>query len=135
MQEKPASQQIDDIIAKHGGWKTDTLKQLRSVITAIDPGIIEEVKWKTPSRPEGLPVWSHDGMVCFAEIWKDNVKLLFPKGAFLKDPHKIFNARLKSSADRAIELHEGDFIDETALQALILEGSQFNAQKAAKSQP
>lgn len=132
MQEKPASQQIDDIIAKHGGWKTDTLKQLRSVITAIDPGIIEEVKWKTPTRPEGLPVWSHGGMVCFAEIWKDNVKLLFPKGAFLKDSHKLFNARLKSSSDRAIELHEGDIINGTALQALVREAAQFNTQETAK---
>jgi hypothetical protein len=121
MSEKSASQQIDDIIKLHGGWKAETLTALRSIITSADPNIVEEVKWKMATRPEGLPVWSLNGIVCFAEIWKDNVKLIFPKGASLEDPHKLFNARLKSATARSIELHEADRIDDTKLTALVHE--------------
>lgn len=130
MQDKSVSQQIDDIIEKHGGWKADTVRQLRSVITSADPDIIEEVKWKTPSRPEGLPVWSHNGIICLAEFWKDNIKLIFTKGAYLADPYQLFNARLKSSTDRAIELRQGDTVDETALQQLVLAAKAFNDSKS-----
>lgn len=129
MEDKPASEQIDGIIEKHGGWKGEILSALRTVIKAVDPEIVEEVKWKMPTRPEGLPVWSHNGMICFAEIWKDNVKLIFSKGAQLQDPQKLFNARLKSRDIRAIEFHEGDKVNEVALQALVKEGIALNAKK------
>jgi len=125
----PASRQIDEIIKLQGGWKAEILRELRRVVTSASPHIIEEVKWKMPTRPEGLPVWSHDGIVCFAEIWKDNVKLLFPKGAMLKDPAKLFNARLKSKTDRAIEFHQGDTFNEAALTDLVREALAFNTEK------
>lgn len=130
MENKSASEQIDDIIKSYGGWKGEVLSQLRGVIRQADPAVGEEIKWKMASRPEGLPVWSHDGMICFAETWKDNVKLIFNKGAQLKDPKKLFNARLKSSMVRAIEFHEGDTVDATALAGLILEAVALNETKA-----
>lgn len=126
MADKPASEQIDNIIKIHGGWKADILSELRTVILQTDPGIFEEVKWKMPSRPEGLPVWSNNGIVCYAEIWKDNVKLMFAKGSQLEDPAELFNARLKSSSVRAIEFHEDDTIDRTALKELVLEAVAIN---------
>lgn len=129
MNDKPASQQIDDIIEQYGGWKGDLLRDLRAVITAVDPNITEEIKWKMASRPEGLPVWSHQGIVCFAETWKYNVKLLFVKGVRLSDPKGLFNARLKSSTIRAIEFHEGDAIDEAGLSLLVAEALSINVQK------
>lgn len=132
MTDKPTSQQIDDIIALHGGWKAAVLTSLRTIITQTNSDITEEVKWKMATRPEGLPVWSQDGIVCFAEIWKDNVKLIFPKGAQLKDPTKLFNARLKSSSNRAIELHEGDVADVAALQALVAEAITLNKSKTGR---
>src|SRR5690606_2950618 len=103
------------------GWKGETLTRLRDAITHADPDVVEEIKWKTASRPEGLPVWSHDGILCIAETWKDNVKLVFFKGALMRDEHKLFNARLQSSTDRAVELREGDTVDEAALRALVQE--------------
>lgn len=126
MEDKSASEQIDDIIKMHGGWKGETLSHLRAVIKQTDPGLTEEVKWKTASRPEGLPVWYHDRMLCLAETWKDNIKLIFVKGAQMKDPKKLFNARLKSKTDRAIEFREGDTVNETALKALVIEAVQLN---------
>lgn len=127
MEDKPASQQIDDIINKYGGWKGETIAHLRAIITKADPEVVEEIKWKMRNRPEGLPVWSHNGIVCFAETWKDNIKLIFTKGSQLKDPKKLFNARLKSSAVRAIELREGDTIAKADLAELVLEAVQLNA--------
>lgn len=130
MEDKTAAEQIDDIITMHGGWKGETLSRLRAIITAADPRIIEEIKWRMRSRPEGLPVWSHGGTLCFTEIWKDNIKLLFPKGAYLADPNHVFNTRLKSKDIRAIELREGDGINAPALHALVLQSIQRNADKA-----
>lgn len=132
MADKPASQQIDDIIKMHGGWKGETLSQLRSIIKQADPEVVEEVKWKSPSRPEGLPVWSHDGILAIAETWKDNIKLIFFKGSEMKDPRGLFNSRLKSKTDRAIELREGDTIDEPALKALVKEAVELNESKTNK---
>ena len=126
MEDKSAPQQIDAIIKMYSGWKGEMLAHLRDLIKQADPEVIEEVKWKTPSRPEGLPVWSHDGILCIAEMWKDNVKLVFFKGAQMKDPHKLFNARLKSRTDRAVEFREGDTVDESALKALIFEAMKLN---------
>ena len=129
MADDTASDQIDGIIAKHGGWKAEMLAWARSIITKASPNIVEEVKWKTPTRSEGLPVWSCQGIVCFAEIWKDNVKLLFPKGAELKDPHSLFNARLKSKTIRAIELKEDARVDEAALANLVGQAVELNKSK------
>jgi hypothetical protein len=129
MTDKLASQQIDDIIELYDGWKGDILAQLRTVITAADPGVIEEVKWKMPSNPQGRPVWTHTKMLCFVEIWKDNVKLLFVKGAHLRDPNHLFNARLESTDIRAIEFHEGDSVDEAGLKSLVFEAIELNQLK------
>lgn len=129
MTDKSIAKQIDDIIEIHGGWKAELLTQLRTAIKSIDPDVVEEVKWKTPSRPEGLPVWSHDGMICVSEIWKDNVQLLFSKGSQLNDPAKLFNARLESSEIRAIKFHEGDQINEDELKSLIIEAIELNQAK------
>ncbi len=126
MNEKSAAQQIDDIIETYGGWKGELLSEIRSVVRQADPDVIEEIKWKMRTRPEGLPVWSHDGILCFAETWKDNIKLLFPKGAQLTDPHKLFNARLKSKDIRAIEFKEGDRVNKEALTELVREMLRLN---------
>lgn len=129
MDDKPASEQIDDIIKMYGGWKSEILSRLRAVIRATDPDIIEEVKWKMRTRPEGLPVWSHNGIVCMLETFKNDQKLVFFKGVHMNDPSKLFNARLNSKTERAIEFHEGDVIDEAALRALVIEAVQLNTSK------
>lgn len=126
MSDKTASEQIDEIIRLHGGWKSDVLQRLRAIIIAADPNIVEEIKWKMPTRPEGLPVWSRGGIICFAEIWKDNVKLIFFNGAQLTDPTSLFNSRLQSATLRAIELHEGDEIDKEGIKALLTEAVELS---------
>ena len=123
---KTASQEIDAIIKKSGDWRGKKLSQLRTVIKKADPGVVEEVKWKKPSKPEGVPVWSHDGILCMADTLKNAVRLNFIKGALLKDPKKLFNARLDSKGVRAIDFHENDTIDESALKKLILEAVKQN---------
>jgi hypothetical protein len=126
---KSPSQQIDAIIKAPGDWRGKTLSQLRALIKKADPAILEEVKWKKPSRPMGVPVWSHDGNICIADTLKSAVRLTFPKGAQVKDPKKLFNARLDSNTVRAIDFHEGDTVDEAALKALILEAVRLNTPK------
>jgi hypothetical protein len=129
MEEKTASQQIDAIIHMYSDWRGKTLAQLRALIKETDPAVVEEVKWKKPSRPEGVPVWSHEGNVCIADTLKNAVRLTFPKGAQMKDPHKLFNTRLESKTVRAIDFREGESLDEAALQALILEAVGVNTMK------
>lgn len=129
--ELTAERQIDNIIEMHGGWKSEVLTQIRTAINATDPEIVEEVKWKTASRPEGLPVWSHSGIICIAETWKDNIKLVFFKGAKMKNTRRLFNARLKSSTDRAIEFCEGDSVNQPALMELVREAMDLNLEKAS----
>jgi len=126
MNDASASQQIDAIVRKTIGWRGERLGQLRAVIRSADPGLIEEVKWKKPSRPEGVPVWSHDGIVCVGESLKNAVRLTFPKGAQLKDPKGLFNTRLDSKTVRAIDFHEGDAINASALKALIVQGARLH---------
>jgi hypothetical protein len=121
-----ASQEIDAIVQRTTGWRGERLSQLRTLIRGADPGVTEEVKWKKPSRPEGVPVWSHDGIICIGEALKNAVRLTFPKGAQLRDPKGLFNARLDSKTVRAIDFHEGDAINASALKALILEGVRLN---------
>ena len=127
---KSASKQIDAIIKKPGDWRGETLSQLRSLIKKADSGVIEEVKWKKPSNPMGVPVWSHDGIICIGEALKNAVRLTFPKGAEVRDPKKLFNTRLESNSVRAIDFHEGETVDEAALKALILDAVKMNKQKA-----
>src|SRR5215470_6356569 len=115
------SQEIDAIIKESADWRGQKLSQLRAVIKKADPAVVEEVKWKKPSKPAGVPVWSHDGIICVADTLKSAVRLTFPKGAQMQDPKKLFNTRMDSKTVRAIDFHEGDAIAESALKALILE--------------
>lgn len=125
--DKTPSQEIDAIIKNEAvEWKGKKLSQLRAVIKKANPSIVEEVKWKKPSRPEGVPVWSHGGILCVADILKNAVRLTFPKGAQIKDPKKLFNTRLDSKTVRAIDFFEEDVINDLALKALILEAIRLN---------
>src|SRR5262245_27730212 len=130
--DKTISQQIDAIIKEPGDWRSETLSQLRALIKQADPAVVEEVKWKKPSKPMGVPVWSHDGILCVADTLKIAVRLTFPKGAQMKDPKQLFNTRLESKTVRAIDFHEGDTIAEAALKALILEAVGLNTSKMHK---
>ncbi len=105
--------------AASGDWRAETLAQLRAIIRAADPAIVETVKWQKPSNPAGVPVWERDGILCTGEIYKAAVKLTFMKGAALADPSRLFNASLDGNARRAIDFHEGDKINEKALTALV----------------
>ena len=131
-QGESASQQIDAIINESGDWRGKKLSQLRALIKEADPAAVEEVKWKKPSNPRGVPVWSHDGIICIADTLKNAVRLTFPKGAQVKDPEKLFNTRLDSNTVRAIDFREDDSIDEGALKALILDAVRLNAAKTRR---
>ena len=113
-------------------WRTETLSRLRALIEQADPGIVEEQKWKKPSNGmRGVPVWSHDGIVCTGETYKSAVKLTFMKGADLPDPSGLFNASLAGGTRRAIDFHEGDKINERAFKALIKAAVKLNASERA----
>jgi hypothetical protein len=115
-----ASALIDARIAALDDWRGEVLARLRRVIKAADPGIVEEVKWRKPSNAMlGVPVWSHAGIICTGETYKNAVKLTFARGASLADPAGLFNASLEGNIRRAIDFHENDEIDEMALKALI----------------
>jgi len=105
---------------KPADWREQTLDRIRALILEADPGMIEERKWRKPSnRMAGIPVWSHDGIVCTGETYKNYVKMTFARGASLKDPSGLFNSSLEGNARRAIDVHEDDKLDEKALKALI----------------
>ncbi|HET7465835.1 MAG TPA: DUF1801 domain-containing protein [Candidatus Dormibacteraeota bacterium] len=110
-------------------WRSKRLTQLRGVIMKADPALVEEVKWRKPSRPDGVPVWTHEGNVCIGETLKNAVRLTFPKGAFVKDPKKLFNTRLTSKSVRAIDFFEDTRVDEPALTALIRGAVKVNTTK------
>jgi len=129
---KSASQQIDAIIKEPGDWRGKKLARLRTLIKKADPAVVEEVKWKKPSKPSGVPVWSHEGIICVADTLKDAVRLTFPKGASMKDPKKLFNTRLDSKTVRAIDLHADGTLNEAALKALIREAVRANTARARK---
>jgi hypothetical protein len=118
------SQLIDARIEELGDWRGETLSKLRRLIKQADPEVVEEWKWR------GVPVWSHDGLICTGETYKSVVKLTFFKGAQLEDPKRLFNASLEGNARRAIDLHEGDPIDEAAFVALIREAVALNESSA-----
>jgi hypothetical protein len=122
-----ASQEIDAIIGASGDWRGEMLSLLRGIVLGAGPAIVEDVKWKKPSKPEGVPVWSVNGIVCVADTLKNAVRLTFPKGARLKDPKKVFNARLDSASVRAVDFHENDKVPAAALKALIREAAGLNA--------
>jgi hypothetical protein len=113
-----AAEVIDRRIAELGDWRAETLTKLRKLIREADPDIVEEVKWQKASSP-GVPVWSHDGIVCTGESYKTTVKLTFAKGASLPDPAKLFNSSLEGNVRRAIDIREGEKIDSRAFKELI----------------
>ncbi|TAN25970.1 MAG: DUF1801 domain-containing protein [Actinomycetota bacterium] len=123
------SDQIDAIINEPGDWRGETLSQLRAFIKMADPSVVEEVKWKKLSKPSGVPVWSHNGILCVADTLKSAVRLTFPQGAQINDPNKLFNARLDGNTVRAIDFHDGDTVDYAALEGLILEAVAINTSK------
>ena len=119
------SQLIDAKVAELGDWRGATLSRLRALIKQADPAVVEEWKWRKASNP-GVPVWSHQGIICTGETYKSVVKLTFFKGASLKDPAGLFNSSLEGNARRAIDVHEDDEIDETAFVALIRAAVSLN---------
>jgi hypothetical protein len=121
------SRQIDALVKELGDWRGETLARAREVIKRAQPDVVEEVKWKKPSSPAGVPVWSHEGIICTGETYKDKVKLTFAKGASLDDPSGLFNSSLAGNTRRAIDIHEGEEIDERALAALVREAAALNA--------
>ena len=125
------SEAIDARIKELGDWRGKTLAKVRKIIHAADPDIVEEWKWAKASSP-GTPVWSHDGIVCTGETYKNSVKMTFAKGAALKDPSGLFNSSLEGNVRRAIDIHEGETIDETALRDLIRAAVALNAAKQMK---
>jgi len=128
---KSASQQIDARIKELGDWRGKTLSRLRTLIKEADPDVVEEWKWVKPTHP-GTPVWSHDGIICTGEVYKNAVKTTFAKGAALKDPSRLFNSSLEGNTRRAIDFHEGETIDEAALKALIRNAVALNVSRVRR---
>jgi hypothetical protein len=120
------SELIDARIRELGDWRGETLGRLRALIKEAVPDVVEEWKWR------GVPVWYHNGIICTGETYKNAVKMTFAKGAALKDPSKLFNASLEGNTRRAIDLHEGDTIDEAALKTLIRAAAALNTSKAKR---
>src|SRR5471030_1025975 len=123
---KSASELISNRIAELGDWRGDTLSGMRRLIREADPDVVEEWKWK------GTPIWSHDGIICTGESYKKVVKLTFAKGASLKDPARLFNSSLEGNVRRAIDIHEGEEVDESAFQALVRQAVALNKSKPSK---
>ncbi len=125
--ERPASELISKRIAELGDWRGKTLGRMRKLIKEAEPGVVEEWKWM------GTPVWSRDGIICTGESYKKVVKLTFAKGASLKDPARLFNSSLDGSVRRAIDIHEGEEVDEPAFKALVRQAAALNT--SGKSKP
>jgi hypothetical protein len=129
-----ASELISKRIAELGDWRGKTLSRMRTLIKEADPNVVEEWKWVKPTKP-GTPVWSHDGIICTGESYKSVVKLTFAKGASLKDPARLFNSSLDGNVRRAIDIHEGDKVDEAALKDLIRAAVALNLKGKTRSKP
>jgi hypothetical protein len=129
-QGQSASELISARIAELGDWRGKTLSRMRTLIKAADPDVVEEWKWVKPTKP-GTPVWSHDGIICTGESYKSVVKLTFAKGASLKDPARLFNSSLDGNVRRAIDIHEGGEVDESAFKSLVRQAVALNS--SAKS--
>lgn len=127
-----ASDLIDERIAELADWRGDLLSKLRGLIKKAVPDVVEEVKWRKPTNPLGVPVWSHGGILCTGEAYKDKVKLTFANGAALPDPAKLFNASLEGNTRRAIDLQEGDKVDEKAFKTLVKAAAALNASKTRR---
>ena len=121
-----ASWDIDAKIASLGDWRGATLARMRRLIKEADPDVIEEVKWRKPSNPLGVPTWDHAGIICTGETYRDKIKLTFARGAALEDPSGLFNSSLTGGTRRAIDIPEGAEVDETAFKALIREAVAVN---------
>jgi len=121
------SKSIDARIKELGDWRGSVLSRVRTLIRQADPEVVEEWKWVKPTSP-GVPVWSHDGLICTGEVYKDKVKMTFAKGASLEDPSGLFNSSLDGNVRRAIDIYEDDKIDEAALKDLIREAVALNLQ-------
>ncbi|HEX7030956.1 MAG TPA: DUF1801 domain-containing protein [Gammaproteobacteria bacterium] len=121
-----ASRLIDARIDALGDWRGEALRKVRGVIRKAEPAVIEEVKWRKPSNPLGVPTWSCGGIICTGETYRDKIKLTFAKGASLEDPSGLFNASLDGKVRRAIDIREGDRIDENALTKLVREAVALN---------
>ena len=126
-QGQPASALISKRIAELGDWRGETLSRMRKLIREADPSVVEEWKWM------GTPVWSHDGIICTGESYKNVVKLTFAKGASLKDPTRLFNSSLDGNVRRAIDIHEGEDVDESAFKALVRQAVALNGSGKPKS--
>lgn len=131
-EDRTASEQIDSKIASLGDWRGAALARVRRLIRESDPDIVEEVKWRKPSNPAGVPVWEHNGILCTGETYKDKVKLTFARGASLDDPAGLFNSSLDAGTRRAIDIREGNEIDESAFKALVREAVTLNVSKAPR---
>ena len=125
-QGQPAAELISKRIAELGDWRGETLGRMRHLINKADPDAVEELKWM------GTPVWSHDGIICTGESYKKVVKLTFAKGAFLKDPARLFNSSLEGNVRRAIDIHEGEEVDASAFKALVREAVALNRSRNSK---
>ena len=127
-----ASQAIDAKIAALGDWRGAALAKVRRLIREADPEVTEDVKWRKPSNPAGVPVWECSGIICTGETYADKVKLTFARGASIEDPSMLFNSSLGGGTRRAIDIREGDEIDETAFKALVREAIAVNVEKRPK---
>ena len=133
-QGQPASELISKRIAELGDWRGETLGRMRELIRRADPEVVEEWKWVKATNP-GTPVWSHGGIICTGETYKSVVKMTFAKGAALKDPAGLFNASLDGNVRRAIDIREGNQVDEAALKALIRAAVALNLEGKGKPKP
>ena len=127
-----ASGLISKRIAELGDWRGKTLSRMRKLIKEADPDVVEEWKWVKATNP-GTPVWSHDGIICTGESYKSVVKLTFARGASLKDPTRLFNSSLDGNVRRAIDIHEGEYVDESAFKALVRQAVALNRPRKPKS--
>ena len=134
MKDQSASELISNRIAELGDWRGKTLSRMRRLIKAADPDVVEEWKWVKPTKP-GTPVWSHDGIICTGESYKSVVKLTFAKGASLKDPARLFNSSLDGNVRRAIDIHEGDKVNEAAFKDLVRAALTLNLRGKSKPKP
>ncbi len=126
-----ASELIDAKIASIGDWRGETLARMRQLIRQADPEVVEAIKWRKPSNPAGVPVWEHAGIICTGETYKDKVKLTFGKGAKLHDPAGLFNGSLNGNSMRAIDIREGEIVDEQAFKALFRAAVELNLSERA----